>query len=230
MGQLTDHQPKCFTVLHGKRLIDWQLEALQASGIDEIAVVRGFRGDAFQYDVEYFDNPRWSESNMLVSLGMARPWLCTNTCIVSYSDIVYGPSIIQLLVAATGDICITYDPDWLKLWSLRFEDPLSDAESFRLDQTGTVIDIGNAPVTTDEIQGQYMGLLKFTASGWKTVETHLQPINPKDLETMDMTALLRILITRGVKVHAVRVNDPWYEVDSENDLSSYSKLKELGLK
>ena len=36
MGKETEFKPKCFTILYGKRLLDWQIETLKASEIDEI--------------------------------------------------------------------------------------------------------------------------------------------------------------------------------------------------
>ena len=41
MGVLTDNLPKCRTILHGKELIQWQLEAMEEASIKEISIVRG---------------------------------------------------------------------------------------------------------------------------------------------------------------------------------------------
>ena len=43
MCQLTEEQPKCLTKLAGKSLLEWQQEALKATGIQEIVVVGGYR-------------------------------------------------------------------------------------------------------------------------------------------------------------------------------------------
>lgn len=224
MKGLTENQPKCFTVLHGKRLIEWQLAALHTVGTGEIAIVRGFLGDSFQYDTAYFDNPRWMETNMLVSLYTAKEWLRNDTCIISYSDIVYGPNTVECLREGAGDICITYDPDWLNLWRMRFEDPLSDAETFKLNNVGEVVEIGNSAKTIEEIDGQYMGLLKFTPAGWGRVEAYLKQFSQGLLDKMDMTKLLKGLIESGEKVHAIRIEEPWYEVDNERDLNLYQSF------
>ena len=41
MGKETALKPKCFTILDGKRLLDWQFESLNAAGIDHISVITG---------------------------------------------------------------------------------------------------------------------------------------------------------------------------------------------
>ena len=43
MKHLTSERPKCMVKLQGKPLIEWQLEALRAAGIDDIAIVTGYR-------------------------------------------------------------------------------------------------------------------------------------------------------------------------------------------
>lgn len=222
MKALTSDQPKCFTVLHGKRLIEWQMHSLQEAGIKDIAIVRGYLRESFEYAVHYFDNERWSQTNMVGSLICADNWLKQDTCVISYSDIVYSPDSVAKLMADNSPITITYDPNWLKLWSLRFDDPLSDAESFRIDSSDCLIEIGTKVSDVSHIQGQYMGLLKFTKEGWVTIANFLGTLEQKDIDRMDMTTLLRILMNSGVKIKAVKIDEPWYEVDNEIDLEKYS--------
>ena len=45
MKLLTDETPKCLIKLRGKSLLDWQLSALRAAGITDIAIVTGYRRD-----------------------------------------------------------------------------------------------------------------------------------------------------------------------------------------
>ena len=50
----------------------------------------------------------------------------------------------------------------------RFDDPLSDAETFRLNSSSEIIEIGNKPSSIEEIEGQYMGLMSFSRKALKT--------------------------------------------------------------
>ena len=56
--------------------------------------------------------------------------------------------------------------NWLALWERRFGDPLLDAETFRLSSDGSLLEIGNKPRNVEEVEGQYMGLLRFSPEGW----------------------------------------------------------------
>ena len=67
---------------------------------------------------------------MVYSLYCAKDILEKETCIISYSDIVYHPNILKNLIAAKGNISITYDVLWKNLWKKRFKNPLDDAETF----------------------------------------------------------------------------------------------------
>lgn len=230
MGCLTSNQPKCMTQLHGKSLIDWQLRALIGASIDDIGIVRGYLAESFDFELMYFENERWSSTNMVVSLTCAKPWLSIDTCIISYSDIVYSSDAVNRLINAKGDIVIAYDPCWEELWSLRFDEPLSDAETFRM-QGDQVIEIGQQAASIEEIEGQYMGLIKFTPNGWKQVEKFLAEFPQNELDKMDMTTLLQGLIGKGVIILGVAIQDKWFEVDSESDLLTYhSKYNDSPIK
>ena len=160
MGAATDQSPKCMTQFRGKALLDWQISSLLEGGVSEVAVVRGYLGDSFKASVQYFENPRWHESNMVVSALSAEEWLSASSCIISYSDIVYSPEVVARLVETENDIAISYDPDWRSLWELRFENPLDDAETFKLDSSNMLVEIGSRATSVGEIEGQFMGLIK----------------------------------------------------------------------
>ena len=221
LGALTADSPKCLTELGGKTLLQRQLEALADGGVDEPAIVRGYLGGSFTRPVTYFENPRWAETNMVASLVCAADWLRTETCVVSYSDIVYGSGTVRLLLAAPGDLVIAYDPRWRALWELRFADPLADAETFRRDGQGRLLEIGARACSLDEIQGQYMGLLRFSPAGWSRVEDLLAGLPADRQDSLDMTALLQLLLADGMEIGTVAATEPFYEVDTESDLRLY---------
>ena len=221
MGDLTKNLPKCRTVLHGKELIEWQLDAMEVADIKEICIVRGYLAETFDFDVTYFENENWPNTNMVTSLVKASEWLETNTCVISYSDIVYSADAVKRLIDFPGDIVITYDPNWSELWQMRFDNPLSDAETFQLDGH-RVLEIGGKATSAQEIEGQYMGLIKYTPLGWAKVKEYLIGYTQNEIDKIDITQLLQGLIVSGVIINAVAIMDKWFEVDTESDLKIYS--------
>lgn len=227
MKALTEDRPKCFVKVRGRTLLERQLTALRGAGMNEVGVVRGYRGDAFDgFGLSLFDNEHWQDTNMVSSLLCADQWLGQFDCIVSYSDIFYGAGTIKELAASTAPLAIAFDPQWHWLWSRRFTDPLTDAETFRLDGAGQIVDIGRRPKNYEEIEGQYMGLLRFTPVSWRQVTTYLNGLEPAHVRKMDMTSLLSQLIAIGVAVAGVPISEAWGEVDSESDLALYETLAE----
>lgn len=223
MKDLTDERPKCLVELRGKALLDWQLEALYAAGIAEIAIVTGYKRELLaNRGLLEFHNARWAETNMVSSLACAQNWLQAEPCIVSYSDIFYSPMAVQSLMTSEASLAVTYDPNWLELWTQRFGDPLLDAETFRLTPEHTLAEIGNKPTSVDEVQGQYMGLLRFTPEGWAEILRIRSGLTSEECDKMHMTGTLqKVIDARFVPIAAVPYAGEWGEVDSADDLASY---------
>jgi len=223
MQRLTDERPKCLVELRGTALLDLQVRALRAEGIRQIGIVTGYKRELLtDRGLTEFHNPRWAETNMVSSLACAESWLLEGTCIVSYGDIFYDSSAVRLLLNCQAPLAVTYDGNWLASWRERFEDPLVDAETFRLKPDGSLREIGNKPGSIEEIEGQYMGLLRFTPAAWQEVDRVRGGLTPRERDSMHMTGTLQKIIEAGrMPVHAVRYDRPWGEVDSPSDLSRY---------
>lgn len=223
MKAATASRPKCMVELAGRPLLDLQFTALRQGGVDGISIVTGYLAEMLSdRGAQTFHNERWFETNMVASLTRASPLLQSEPCIISYADIFYPAETIRRLTATPHDIAISYDPNWLQQWSARFENPLSDAETFRLAPDGRVIEIGNKAASLADIQGQYMGLLKFTPDGWSKVTAYLNQITPEEIDRLDMTGLLSRLIGSNTAIHAVPTAPGWGEVDSESDLAYFT--------
>jgi L-glutamine-phosphate cytidylyltransferase len=225
LGPHTEDRPKCLVELADKPLIRRQIAALRGGGVSSIGIVRGYLADRIDIeDATYFENPRWAETNMVMSLVAAAPWLRSDSVVISYADIFYGRDIVRDLAAASGHLVVAYDRDWRSLWTRRFADPLSDAETFRTDARGNLIDIGRRTTDINDIQGQYMGLLKFTPEGWRAVEAVLASVDQKTRDAMDMTTLLRRLLGTGFPIGTLGITGQWGEIDSSGDLELYEKM------
>jgi choline kinase len=227
MRTLTDERPKCLVELDGRPLLDWQLAALRAAGISEIGIVTGYRRELLSpWALAEFYNARWEQTNMVASLATAGAWLEETACIVSYADIFYEAAAVQLLARSDAALAVTYDVNWRELWTRRFEDPLSDAETFRLGPGGRLLEIGRKPRSLNEIQGQYMGLLRFTPAAWSEVERIRNGLTDDERDRMHMTGTLqRVIDADRLPVIGIPFSGLWGEVDSPEDLASYQNVR-----
>lgn len=223
LGAHTESRPKGLVELAGRPLIRWQCAALADAGVGPTTIVTGYRHEQIEaLGLPTLHNARWADTNMIGSLLCALDKL-EPPLIVSYSDIVYEAETVRRLVEAEGDLVLTYDTAWLSQWQRRFDDPLSDAETFRVDASGRILQIGGRAAGIAEIQGQFMGLYKLGAAaiGWIRAMIATEPALEK---TLDTTSLLSRLIAAGKPVTGVAVQGGWFEVDTERDLQAASML------
>ena len=230
MGRLGADRPKCLVELDGRPLIELQMAALRRGGAEEIGVVRGYRAEMLDVrGVAYFHNERWADTNMVGSLAAAASWLRSTPLIVSYADIFYRSDLVRGLAAAPGSLVITYDRAWRSLWRRRFADPLADAETFRVDGAGRLREIGGRTERIEDIQGQYMGLLKFTPPAWRAVEALVGSLEEAARDRLDMTGLLRRLLADGaLPIDTLGTDGQWGEIDNPADLDLYQSMLAAG--
>ena len=230
MGRLGDDRPKCLVELNGQPLIERQVAALRRGGVDEIGIVRGYRAEMIDFPgLSYFANERWAETNMVMSLAAAAPWLRSGPVIVSYADIFYRNELVRGLASAPGQLVISYDRAWRRLWTRRFADPLADAETFRIDAAGQLLEIGGKTTRIEDIEGQYMGLLKFTPPAWSSVEALLATLDAPIRDRLDATGLLRRLLTgKEFSIGTFGTDGQWGEIDNPEDVALYQNMVREG--
>ncbi len=226
MGQLSDDRPKCLVELEGKPLLERQVAALRRGGIDEIAVVCGYRAELIDCSgLSRFVNERWAETNMVASLEAAASWLRSGPVVVSYADIFYRGELVSGLAGAPGQLVVAYDRAWRRLWTRRFADPLEDAETFRINGAGELLEIGGKTTRIEDIQGQFMGLFKFTPEAWSAVEPLLSGLDSSIRNRLDVTGLLRRLLDeKNVIIGTFGTDGQWGEIDNPEDLKLYQKM------
>jgi L-glutamine-phosphate cytidylyltransferase len=226
MGPLGDAGPKCLVHLAGRPLLDRQLAALRRAGIREIGIVRGYRAEMLNVPhITYFENPRWAQTNMVMSLVAAAAWLRSAPTIVSYADIFYRSELVRGLIDAPGPVAISYDRAWRRLWTRRFADPLADAETFRIDASGKLLEIGGKTPAIGDIEGQYMGLLKITPAAWNVIEELLATLDAPVRDRLDMTGLLRLLLAeKRLSIGTLGTDGQWGEIDNAGDVELYQSM------
>lgn len=230
---LTDDKPKCLVELAGRSLLARQIEVLERCGVTDIEVVTGYRADQIEaLGVATSHNPRFDHTNMVESLFAARSFIeREGDLVIAYGDIVYEPKNLEALLATDDEIALMIDLEWRRLWSLRLDNPLDDAETLMMDAEGYVTELGKKPESYDRIQGQYTGLIKIRADKLEDFVAFYDALDRngtydgKTFDNMYMTSFLQGLIDAGWKARAAKVNNGWLEIDSVDDLQCYEDLE-----
>ncbi|MFC1491876.1 NTP transferase domain-containing protein [Nitrospinota bacterium] len=233
---LTDDRPKCMVPLVGVSLLKRQLAVLKEIGILDVTVVGGYRPEFIgAHDVRLLINQEFERTNMVASMFCARDLFDgEDDILVIYGDIVYERRVADKVLACDAPICLPVDREWHHLWSLRFENPLSDAETLRLSPDGKIIELGKKPGSLQEIEAQYIGMFLIRANHAKEFANTYDRLDRaasydgKDFQDMYMTTFLQLLVDKGWTLQAVSIDGGWLEIDSVDDLSLYERLYREG--
>jgi len=203
-------------------ILDNIINNFKCNKISKFQIITGYKSNLLKYPkINKNYNKKWNSSNMITSLVCAENILKKYPTIVSYSDIYYEQSAVSKLIKCSGDIAICYYSKWKSLWKKRFEDPLVDAETFRINKNSYLTEIGGMPRTIKEIEGQYMGVIFFKPSGWKKIR-HLISKH-RFLIELSVTELLSFAIKNNIKIKAIKYDNLFYEIDTNTDLKVMRK-------
>ena len=227
---LTDDKPKCLVEYSGKAIVDYILSALRGCGIEDIIIVKGYLAERLEREgTKSCLNPKFERTNMVSTLFCAENEM-DDDLIISYADIVYGERTLQKLLDAKDDFSLLIDTDWRRQWEARMDDPLVDAETLKLDSEGYVIELGKKPSSYEDIEGQYMGLIKISREVLPRVKTFYHELDKeadyegKNFDNMYMTTFIQLVIDRLMKVKAVPIEGGWLEIDCLDDLNYEVRL------
>lgn len=233
---LTDALPKCLVPLAGKALLERQFEALDQCGISEKLVIGGYCAQAIidrGYPCRKFSG--YAQTNMVGTLFSAESWLTgDDDLIIAYGDIIYTAENLFALLSSNAPIAVMIDQNWHAYWSARLSDPLSDAETLRMDDDNRILELGKKPHSLDEIQGQYTGLVKVRTDQIQPMINLYHRLDPtatydgQPYSHMYLTSLLQAMIDQGFDIRAVNVHGGWLETDTVDDLRLYAQLYAAG--
>ena len=195
MGSLTAERPKALLEVAGLSLIDRQIDALNASGINDVTVVTGYLAgrlhDHLQARVTFVHNKDYRETNSLYSLWLARETLARGSVVMN-SDTLVAPKLISRLLHSPASDAALVDPRN----NLDFSKDMSPEES----------------------DGENVGVLKFGRQGGTRVVQHLDALvnagNVKAWAPLAFAALAREWPLCAVSTHGI----PWTEIDFPEDL------------
>ena len=216
LAPLTDTRPKCLVPVAGRTILEWQLHALAAAGIEEVTVVTGFHGETVEaalkvaappMRVRCLWNPFYAVADNIGSCWLARELIGPDTVMIN-GDTLFDPRVLsRLLEQASAPITVTidrkhaYDDDDMKI----------RATGERLDRIGKKL--------TGAIDGESIGMLRFRGDGGARfaarLDTRLR--DPAALKLWYLSIIDELAAEGGVGIVSIE-GLPWAEVDFPCDL------------
>ncbi len=223
----TDDRPKCLVEVNGKSILQRQLDAYRAAGVDEVYIVRGYMKESIQIDgARYFENTDFQNNNILASLFYAEPAM-EGGFLFSYSDIVFRPEVVRTALMTEADYALVIDRRWSEAYEGRVNHPVAEAEVARVEG-GRVTRVGKKTVPVELATGEFIGLANFSATAVEQMrdryhrrrsELEGKPYGTAArFQVAYVTDLLNDLIDDGVLMRPAFIDGGWREIDTVEDL------------
>jgi choline kinase len=227
LSPYTDDRPKCLVEVNGRSILERQLDAYRAAGVDDVVIVRGYMKESIRVEgARYFDNDAYRENNILCSLFYAEPAM-DDAFLFSYSDIVFRPEVVRRAIETEGDYSLVIDRLWHEAYVGRKNHPVEEGEVARVDD-GRVTLVGKKTMPPGEATGEFIGLARFSRRAVakmrerfhaRRVELAGKPYGraPR-FEVAYLTDLLNDLIASGEVMRPAFIDGGWREIDTVEDL------------
>ena len=223
----TENLPKCMLDFGGKTLLQRQLEAYNKNNIKDISLIRGYKKEKINYKgLRYFENKDYKNNNILNSIFYAEK-IINGNIIISYSDILFDPTVVQRTIESNHDISVVVDIDWRGYYVGRKDHPISEAENVIFNSNNEVEKIGKINTGNEEVHGEFIGMIKLSNRGAEIFKEHFHRLKKiywnkpfqraKIFQKAYLTDFIQELVDIGIKVHCVIIESGWKEIDTVED-------------
>ncbi len=224
LGTLTTDIPKTLLQIHGKSILETQIQEMNQAGIKMITVVRGFAKDKIRLpNISTLDNDDFSTTQEVASLFLAKKRITSDT-LISYGDIVFKPYILHELLIDQNDITIVVDSDSGQ--KSGYADYVvasrENSKNFFLGSAELIQVTHQFPAMG--YCGEFIGLWKLSPKGAEIVSMVLEELSRRpDFSRLRMQDLLMEIIPHSPV--AVRyVKGGWMDIDTIMDLQLAGNL------
>ena len=218
--------PKCLAQVGGMSLIERQIIALRACGIEDIIAVIGFCGESVRRvcgsDIEYIENPIFFRTSSLYSLWLAR-YRLEEGFVVLNSDVLIHPQLITDLMTSR------YEDALLVAYKDETTPPFGDEEMKVIVRSGLVVDISKS-ISPDAADGENVGIVKFGRTGAALLNRHVGHLISKGSQRAWAPRAFREF-AKVRPLHAIGTRGlPWIEIDfpADYDRALNEILPEIG--
>ena len=235
LNQHTKDIPKALLDLNGKSILERQISLLREHGVNEIFVVTGYKRKKYVLkNVEYIFNPRYSETEQLASMMVARTKIFDDVLVI-FGDIFFDHKTLQQILDSKDDIAIAIDLDWEKSYNERTDNPKSLADKVLINQT-KILRISAKEVLLDiknQTVGEFLGIIKLSTNGSKIIikkyeeleKSHVGKFHDADsLEKAKLVDILQELIDFKIEISPITITGKWCEIDTPKDLERARKI------
>ena len=218
---LTEDQPKALLPVAGRRLVEWQLEAVVEAGITEIVFVSGFnatlveellsgyRLDCGSIRIRIVHNPFYAVSDNISSCWVARGEMTDDFLLLNGDTLIRAPLLRKLLSGRHAPVTLAVD-----------RKAVYDEDDMKVRLEGTrLVDIGKR-LSPDNVNAESIGCMVFRREGPALFARYLEKmLREPDNLSLWYLSVIRQMARDGIEVDTSLISGhPWCEIDYPLDL------------
>lgn len=224
----TKNIPKSLVKLNNNTLISYQIKNYTKNRCKKIYISTGYKSYCFDnLYLKKIYNRKYQSTNMVYTLiNTLKKIKHDEDLIISYGDILFNSVILKKLINSREQFTVVVDLNFLNLWNKRFINPIKDLETLKIKKN-KILEIGNRPNDLNDIEGQYLGLIKINKKFIKKFINFFEnfdSFNPHtiiDKNNISMTSFINLMIKNKYQVTSLNIKNGWLEVDNQSDLKKY---------
>ena len=226
---LTDHCPKCLVEVHGKPILQYQLEALCDAGVRSCVIVIGYRaaqvrdffGTHFRgISLTYVENEIFDRTNNIYSLWLARREM-TEDLLLLEGDLIFEPQLLSDLVEDPYENTAVVDrfQPFMDGTVILAQGETARAMVLKLDQS---LEFDYAPAL------KTVNIYKFS---YQAVRNELMPaiggyVSQGLTDRYYEMAISRSIAEGAIRLHVLRTGPrAWAEIDTLEDLVDAERMR-----
>jgi L-glutamine-phosphate cytidylyltransferase len=219
----TAKSPKCTIPVHGRSVIEWQIDALLSLGIDRVTVVVGYGADCVERllkkcygmnRIKLLYNPEFAETNNLVSCWAAREEMNEDFILLN-GDTLFEESVLRrLLEEPVRPVTVTVD-----------HKNMYDADDMKVTLEGTrLVNIGK-DLEPDKTNGESIGMILFRGEGPALFRAAIEnALRDASARKAFYLSVIREM-SRSMHVHTCSISGlNWCEIDYPADLKRAEEI------
>jgi phosphoenolpyruvate phosphomutase len=235
MAEIAKDVPISMLDIRGRPLLQRQVEVLNRAGIQDITVVKGYRGHQVGIEgVRLVENEAWADSGDFESFvrGVAE---APGRVLVIYGDVLFDPSALNRLMTSEGDVLLLLDRTFSRRQQVdrrsldlvvisepsggqrRHLDSDTPKQTYRigrnLDPEEADCEFTGLSLMTREGIEMLMGVVEDARRGGGEGAFHDAP----RLGLASLTDVFQEAIDRGEEIAGVEVSSGWLEIQTFTD-------------
>jgi len=242
LDALLQDRPVAMLELHGKSLLQRNVETLRQLGLEQITVITGYQAAAVNLEgIAKIFNPEFSRGHILHSIMQARE-LFDQDLLILYGDILFEPFLLQKLLGCEGDIVLAVDNSFAQGYNpnknldlvVARDRPQSGKRRFLPQASNLAVRIGHQSIASEAADYEFVGLAKLSRTGSRKLRDIYDDCQrlfrdrafheaPSFLQA-SFTDLLQEAIDRGLPVRLLEVNSGWMEIQNWQDYQRACQL------